>query len=392
MDLSSQEVHLTHYWNVIQKRWKVAVSILLVVLLATLLVSYFQRPLYRTSIQIQIERENPNSLTIEDLFGIAASDQDFLQTQYVLLKSRGLGERVIEEHLLLRDRDFYPAGVDGKTPKEIRALTEGMAGSVLAAIDIVPVRNTSLVEIYATATSPRLAQKIAEGWGESYMRMNIEKKLNSVGQASEFLSERIAKLKIDLEATRQRMLEYGERKDIVAVDDPSNIWIQKINQLNSQLTQAQSSRIQKQAEYESLQRTAPEAVAANDPLVVRLTDDLSRMQRDYNEKLARLRPAHPEMVALADQIEKGRQAKQAAILSGYEKLKERARSEASSASAQESRLQNELNQQKRESGPLNASAMTYFDLRSAVETKQTLLVELEKQLSETQVAARLRGS
>ena len=88
----NQEVHLSHYWNVIYKRWKVAVSILAVVMFGTFLASYFSKPLYKSTIQIQIERENPNQLTVDDLFGIAASDQEFLQTQYVLLKSRGLAQ------------------------------------------------------------------------------------------------------------------------------------------------------------------------------------------------------------------------------------------------------------------------------------------------------------
>ena len=75
MDLNTQEVHLSHYWNIIYKRWKVALSIVVVVMLGTYLASEFAKPLYRSNIQIQIERENPNQLTVDDLFGIAASDQ-----------------------------------------------------------------------------------------------------------------------------------------------------------------------------------------------------------------------------------------------------------------------------------------------------------------------------
>ena len=41
MDLNTQEVHLSHYWNIIYKRWKVAVSILAVVMLGTFLASRF---------------------------------------------------------------------------------------------------------------------------------------------------------------------------------------------------------------------------------------------------------------------------------------------------------------------------------------------------------------
>ncbi|HVR39691.1 MAG TPA: polysaccharide biosynthesis tyrosine autokinase, partial [Thermoanaerobaculia bacterium] len=392
MDLSSQEVHLTHYWNVIQKRWKVATAILLVVMAATALASYFQKPLYRSQTRIQIERENPNATTIEDFFGIAASDQEFLQTQYVLLGSRGLALRVIEDHRLLRDKDFYPPGVEGKTKEEIHALAESMAPGLAGTVEIVPVRNTNLVDIFCIAQTPKLAQKIAEGWGESFMQMNVERKLDNVRQASEFLTKQIAQVKLDLEVLRGKMLAYGERKDIVSVNDPDSMFLKKYEQLTGDLNSARALRIQKQAEYESLQRTSQESVATNDPLVLRLNDDLSRQQREYQEKLARLRPGHPEMIQLADQIEKTKQSRQNAIAQAYEKAKEKARAEMASASGQESSLNNELAKQRSVSGEFNASAMAYFDLRTAVESKQTLLVTLEKQQNETEVTARLRGS
>src|SRR5688572_26104593 len=145
MDLNSQqEVHLSHYWNVIRKRWKVAAAILVIVMTGTFLASYFSKPLYKSQIRIEIEREN-QMVTIEDLFGIASSDQEFLQTQYVLLESRGLALRVIDENKLLSDPEFYPPGIAGKTPAEIRQISQGMAGALLGGVDVVPVRNTSLV-------------------------------------------------------------------------------------------------------------------------------------------------------------------------------------------------------------------------------------------------------
>src|SRR5437763_12627038 len=102
----------------------------------TFLASYFSKPLYRSTITIQIERENPNQLTIDDLFGIAASDQEFMQTQYVLLKSRGLADRVIRDARLLEDRDFYPAGIAGKSPAEVDKIRAGMTGAILGTLDV----------------------------------------------------------------------------------------------------------------------------------------------------------------------------------------------------------------------------------------------------------------
>src|ERR1041385_1356127 len=172
MDLNtvSEEVHLSHYWNVIYKRWKVALSILAVVLLGTFLASYFSKPLYRSNIRIQIERENPNQITIEDLFGIQGSDQEFLQTQYILLQSRGLAARVIDDQKLLSDPEFYPPGIEGKSKKAVEEIRNSMVGVITGGLTVDPVKGpsglaTNLVEVSYIASSPRLAAKVAEGIG-----------------------------------------------------------------------------------------------------------------------------------------------------------------------------------------------------------------------------------
>src|SRR5688500_18194267 len=217
MDLNTQqEVHLSHYWNVIRKRWKIAAAILIVVMLGTFLASYFSKPLYRSHIQIQIERET-NAITIEDLFGIAASDQEFLQTQYVLLKSRGLATRVVDDQKLYNDPELNAAGVAGKTKAEIQKVKEGIAAGLLGGIEVTSVRGTSLGEISYIGPSPRLTQKVAEAWGDSFVRMNIAKKLESVHQASEFLTTQIATVKADLELSRKELTDSSRSHGIVSV-------------------------------------------------------------------------------------------------------------------------------------------------------------------------------
>ena len=281
-----------------------AFAILVVVMLGTFLANYFSKPLYRATIQLHIERES-NAVTIEDLFGIAASDQEFLQTQYVLLKSRGLALRVVDDHKLHNDPELNAAGVAGKTPQEVERIKENLANMLRGGIEITPVRSTALVEISYVGTSPRLTQKIAEAWGDSYMRMNIAKKLDSVQQANQFLSEQISTVKSDLDLSRHQLQEYGESRGIVSVGEGTeNVVMTKLSQLNTDLTSAQNLLYEREASHNSLQRTAPEAVASNDTLVLRLTDELSRMQRDYSEKRTQFLEGHPVMKQLADHIEK----------------------------------------------------------------------------------------
>ena len=393
MDLNTtQEVHLSHYWNIIYKRWKIAVAILAVVMAGTFLASYLSKPLYRSQVEIQIERENPNQMTVEDLFGIQFTDQEFMQTQYVLLKSRGLADRVIKEHNLLNDPDFYPAGVKGKTPAEIDRIRESMTGSVMGSIEVTPVRNTSLVDIAYIAPTPRLAQKMAEAVAESYMRQNVENKLDAVRQANDFLTRQIATVKNEIDATQEELNKYGETKDIISTADASNVTMVKLNQLNSDFTTAQNDRIQKTSAYEAITRAPIESVAANDGLVQQLASEAASQEREYQLKLSTYRPENPDMQALRSKIEKTKQARQTALIQAYSQRKEAARSDMLAAESRESSMRAAYEQQKREAMKFNANATTWTDLRGQIEGKRTLLDQLNKRLNETEVTSRLRGS
>jgi capsular exopolysaccharide synthesis family protein len=392
MDLNTTEVHLSHYWTVIQKRWKVAFSILAVVMLGTLLTSYFSKPLYRSGIELQIERENPNQMTVEDFFGIAASDQEFLQTQYVLLKSRGLAQRVIEDKKLLSDPEFYPPGVANKSAKEIESIRDSMADAIVGGLDITPVRNTSLVDISYIAGSPRLAQKVAEGVGESYMHMKVEQKFQSVRAASEFLDRQISQIKTDIETTRKQMQQYGENKGIISADEASNMTVQRLLKTNADVGAAQAEVIARQTEYNSVRSASPETVAAHDARVVALTDELSKAQREYQQKSAIFLPGHPEMQKLRLSIEKTDTARKQAVKEAYDRAVENAQQAVSVAEQRYSQLGGALNQQTRATMALNVTAAGYQDLAKSLEGKQALLERLLKQQNETEVTARLRGS
>jgi len=393
MDLNeTQEVHLSHYWNIIYKRWKIATAILAVVMAATFLASYLSKPLYLSQVEIQIERENPNQLTLDDLFGIAINDQEFMQTQYVLLKSRGLGDRVIREHGLLNDPDFYPPGIKGKTPAEIDRIRDSMVSGLIGGLQVNPVRGTSLVDIAYVAPTPRLAQKVAEAVADSYMRQNIENKLDAVRQASEFLTRQIATVKNEIDTAQDELNRYGETKDIISTADASNVTMAKLNQLNADFTSAQNDRIQKTSAYDGVMRGSPEAIVGTDPLVTQLNAEIAAEEREYAAKLNVYRPENPDMIALKTKIEKARQSKQAALLQAYSQRREAARSEMVQAETREASMRAAYEQQKREAMKFNANATTYTDLRGQIEGKRTLLDQLTKRLNETEVTSRLRGS
>ncbi len=389
-----QDIHLSHYWNVLRRRWKIALAIVTTVLAVTLVASYLTKPLYRSKITLQIEREDPGQVTVEDIFMIEPSSQEFLQTQYALLKSRGLAERVVDDLKLIADPEFNPGGAAKQNETDRKNLRQALANKVLGGIEVVPVRGTSLVEIFYIGSSPRLAERIANGMGDSFIAVASERKFESVRQASTFLTSEIDQLKADVDGSERQLQTYSQSKGIISLTDKGNIIVEKLSDLNQDLTASQARRIEKEANYNTLRARGAAAIpeVANNGTVISLRTVLAQTESEFRAKSSDLKPDHPDMIRLKAQIEKVRQDYNRALSDAASDVLSAAQSEYRSAASQEQATRSALNQQKQEAMAMNSDAVTYTNLKNEIESKRTLLDQLSKKLNETEVTARLRGA
>src|SRR5260221_472319 len=90
MDLNAQEVHLSHYWNIVYKRWKVALAILVVVMAATFAFSYLSKPLYRSTVRIHVDRDNRNQLLSQQTAQIQADIEVTRKAMQQYADTRGI--------------------------------------------------------------------------------------------------------------------------------------------------------------------------------------------------------------------------------------------------------------------------------------------------------------
>src|SRR5258708_7751314 len=99
---------LLAYWKVIRKRrWTVltAFTILFgVVLVETLK----QKPIYRAKALLEIDKENPSLVTPQELFQLDEVSDAYLETEYKMLGSQDLAERVITQLGLDQVAEFRP--------------------------------------------------------------------------------------------------------------------------------------------------------------------------------------------------------------------------------------------------------------------------------------------
>jgi polysaccharide biosynthesis transport protein len=254
------EIHVAQWVDVVKRRRWVLIATWAAVL-AVFMAQYARTPkAYESDIVIQIERRTSVPVKLEDIAGLDSfwDAQSFYPTQYELLQSRGLAERVVRDLKLADDPIFNPGGVKGKAggvaaaSGSSDAATVALAGKLLANLTIQAVRNTRMVRISYSAPTPELAARVANGVADAYIRWGIETRVASMVKASEFLSAQIATVKAEMQKAQDRLQAFGQRTDTFALDVVSATALQRWEELQKEYMAAAADRMGKEAMYRAL--------------------------------------------------------------------------------------------------------------------------------------------
>src|SRR4030067_3470532 len=101
-----EEVHLRDYLSVILKRKWIVLTFFISVVVTTAILTFMATPLYKSTVVIKIDKESHNVLSFKGIQ--TGSTVDSYETQYEILKSRILAEKVIKMLSLDKNSDFMP--------------------------------------------------------------------------------------------------------------------------------------------------------------------------------------------------------------------------------------------------------------------------------------------
>ncbi|MBP7798150.1 MAG: polysaccharide biosynthesis tyrosine autokinase [Thermoanaerobaculaceae bacterium] len=396
------EFHISQWIEVIRRRRRLLYATTGIVLTGAIVAFLITPKQYRAATVVQIERRLQTSSTTQtsQIFSWEdwADAQSFYPTQFRLLQSRGLAERVVRNLRLWEDPYFNPsrAGLTsqgGGSATADESLVAYLAFAVQGGLEVNPIRNTRLVELGFVARAPEVAARMANAYAEAFIDWGVENRYKSTGRASSFLASQIEALKQEIQDKDAQLQAFSRRTDIVALDAGSNVALQRLQALNGDLTSAMSQRIQAESRFRELTESAPETVAGTlaGGLIDQMRGELARLERDYANKLTTFKPEWPAMKELKAQIDKTRTNLDSVIQETVGKAREQARAEYQTAQRREQSLQAELARQKAEAMKVNAEAVEYNNLLVEVSTRRQLLNELVRRQSETEVASRLQG-
>lgn len=395
------DVNLAQYWSLVVRGRKIIAACIAIAVVVAIVVSLMSRPLYMARTTLKVDPQRATAFDVGTSANLYVRDPGFLPTEIQLIGSREMAARVVQKLNLTDHPAFTGARKSGflsslavwREAEPPKVNPDSLALRIQGGVRATPVKGTNLVEITFVADSPTLAADIANGVAAAYVEWNLESKFEVLGQASQFLAAQIEQLKSEIDQKAEQLSNYSDQKDIISLDSGSNVTLQKLEALNRDYAAAVGDRVAKEARYHETMTASPEAIAdsTSGGAISELRSEVSKLEREYAEKLNLYKPEWPAMQQLKTQIDKGKQHLREAIGREVHKAREIARSDYLTALRREQNLKAELSGQKGEAMTLNRNAVEYTNLSVEIQTKRELLDVLLQRQAETNVQGSLQG-
>ena len=424
--------HPTDYLRVVYKRRWVALPAFLLVFVSGALDTIRAIPIYEARTQLLIERDTRRQTSIDAIVTDRTSsyyDDGFYQTQYNILRSRSLALRAVEALEKAGKVEVIPpspgtsfslSGLSGMAigkvaglfssptpapvttaeaePDEQKIATarlSGKASRFVGSLSVVPVRNSSLVNLVFRSPDNQYAAHAVNELANQYRSRNLESRVSDTQEANEFLSKQLEEQRRKVEISEAAALRYKEQNNATSVDDRQNIVVQRLTELNAQVTKAKIERLDKESTYNQLVEAkksggrvdAIPMVAANE-FIQKLKVEIATLEEQRSQMAAQYGPNWPAMKDVISRLGVAQQRLSAEI----DGIIAATRTDYLAARAKEESLAGALNAQKGESMGLDRKAVEYAALQREAQADRQLYENLLQRTKETGVSGQYRNS
>lgn len=428
-NLFSSEVNFKEYWGVIRKHRLMILSLVFGAVIIALAWRFTRTPQYKATSTILIESQAPQVLSETKNFNANqsdySSDYDYYRTQFDLLKSDGLATRVIEDFGLQTSPVFNPtaqrsgffASVIGNVEDELASLTgsqndpsstAGAGGSdavapavlkeYLASLTVEPLRGTRLVLVGFTTPDRELSARIANAHVQTYIRQGLELHSQTGKTVEEFLQQKLGELQDKVEKSEAALNSYQRSRGIITLESgdeksgtsTSSPLIQRLTQLNTQLTGAASKRITLETQHQMIERgeydSLPEAIS--NLVIQNLKEQVAQLAMQYAAMSNRFNPGYHPLDDLAARLEASRRA----LNSESQKVAESVDADYRAAVADEAKVGQEIDAVKAQTLALNDASLQEAVLTREVDANRQLYRSVLERMNEISVAAEVPAS
>jgi succinoglycan biosynthesis transport protein ExoP len=347
-----------------------------------ILAGELQVPRYQARTVLRVMPPNPTSLGVADALvqtGNPIRDRQFFNTQLKVLRSREIGERVVER-LKLEDQAAFR-----EAPNAV--------GHFLSHVTVEPIPETYLVEVRVTNHDAEAAALWANTLADIYMDYSIEGRVQAAERAYQWVTERLAVTQNEMREAQDKLLKSYQGQDLFVPEGSVSAITTSITTLNEDHIQAQARRIELEAqlgEFRSMRRRGrppdsipqvreDEAVSQINGRIQSLALDLARLRENYKE-------GHPEVQKVQAQLEQLKKDKADRV----SQIEESLRAEYRQLQRREAELRAAIEGHKARAAEQSRKLTELESLKKQADAAGGLYGVLLQKLNETNIAASIQ--
>ena len=261
---SAQRDSLHEYLRVVARHRYSILAITLLFGVLGALSAALEVPIFRATSTLLIDRENIRFTASQETFGQGQQGYEYLQTQYEILKTRPLAEKVVEkvgvDRVLaslnrkskLSLSSILPWANTSQTAPADPAVRQNLAVSIVqGAVRVDPVRNSQLVKLSFEVADPELAAILANQLGDSFIENTLDARLQMINKANTWLEVKSTDLKKNVDEAEARVLAYLVANNI-SVDGEDRMGEQNVQMLMPRVAEARAERLSRESIYQQI--------------------------------------------------------------------------------------------------------------------------------------------
>lgn len=298
-------MNFTLFLRILYARRKIILITLLMTVAVTAVVSLLLPKTYKASTSLVLNYKGADPVT-----GMPMPAQllpGYMATQVDIVSSRNVALKVVDDLKLAEgpavNQQFMEA-TEGKG-----TIRDWLANLLLKNIEVVPSRESSVLDINYKGADPQFAAAIANAFAAAYQLTSIQLKVEPAKKAAMYINDQIKVLRDNFETAQKKLSKFQQDNGIVSSDsrvDGIDVEAARLNELSAQLVAAQGQLI----EAASRRSQASGSAAGESPdvmsnsLIQNLKAGLGNAESKFAEISQRLDKNHPQYQGARAEVDK----------------------------------------------------------------------------------------
>ncbi|HOO57056.1 MAG TPA: polysaccharide biosynthesis tyrosine autokinase [bacterium] len=228
-----KELSLGEYWLVLLKRKWIVIFTFLGFLFFSIVFTWMQTPLYKSSALVRIDQYKSVMNLISDL--LRWSPGEIMSTEVETVHGPLVLEKVAFDLNLLKP-DY--------TQQEFNRIIGGLRSKIIAE----RVERTNMIRIEVSDSNPEKAALIANLVAKHYKDVSHSTKSSDIQKNRQFIEDQLEIAKNRLKKSEEELRAFKTNEGSLSVDSETQLTLERLNNIESELIKARSEREQLETE------------------------------------------------------------------------------------------------------------------------------------------------